>query len=401
MKHLNLISVMCFAGALAAHAAGNAVNIDCGRPPFVTAAFFQAPDAAHAHATRTHEGIPSIAVSAKNGRMWCTWYASPTGGEDSNNYVILATSADDGRTWKEVLVADPDGVGPVRAFDPEVWIAPDGRLRWTWSERVAPLAATLKDKYAGAGASPKNDRLMMVELDAEHEPRANALPKPRQIARGVMMCKPTVLMDGTWLLPVSHWYEAPSACVVASTDGGKTFTERGGVTLPKDMRLFDEHMVVERRDGSLRCYIRTSKGPTGLWEADSTDQGRTWSAPRPSALQHTSSRAFVRRLASGNLLLVKNGRQGKDEGRRFMTAYLSEDDGRTWPYEFNFDGDRPSSYPDGQQLPDGRIVVTYDNDRTGRREVLFSIFREEDVKAGKAVSPDARLHAYVTSSIRH
>lgn len=352
------------------------------------------PDAAHARSTRRHEGIPSLAVSAKNGRMWCTWYGGPTAGEDSNNYVVLATSADGGTTWREVLVADPDGEGPVRAFDPEVWIAPDGRLRWTWSERVAPLAAESSNAYSGCAADPKNDRLMMAELDAENTPAGS--PEVRDIARGVMMCKPTVRADGTWLLPVSHWYEAPSACVVASADGGKMFTERGGVTLPRARRLFDEHRVVELRDGRLRCYMRVKNGPDGIWEAESPDGGHTWGEPRPSVLKHTSSRFFVTRLASGSLLFVKNGRGGRDEGRMNMTAYLSDDDGRTWPHALCLGEGRPSSYPDGQQLADGRIAVAYDdNDRLGKHGILFSVFREEDVRAGRIVSPDSRLNGRV------
>ena len=77
------------------------------------------PDAEHSAATRRHTGIPSVAV-AKGGRLWVTFYGSPTGGEDSNNYCTLATSADGGRSWADVLVADPDGLGPKRAFDPEI-----------------------------------------------------------------------------------------------------------------------------------------------------------------------------------------------------------------------------------------------------------------------------------------
>ena len=352
------------------------------------------PDAAHAPWTRTHEGIPSFAASPSNGRMWATWYASPTGGEDSNNYLVLATSADDGKSWREVLVCDPDGEGPLRAFDPEIWVAPDGRLRWTWTERMSPLAAKCANKYAGGCADPKNDRLMMVELDAEKEPNVAALSSPgavREIARGVMMCKPTVLKGGDWLLPVSHWGEAPSACVYASVDGGRTFVERGGVTLPKEKRLFDEHQIVETGDGSLRMYIRTTKEPDGIWEATSADGGRTWSEPFPCALPHVSSRFFVCRLASGSLMMVKNGRPGEPgKGRSDMTAYLSADDGKTWPYSLVLDAGRKGvSYPDGQQLADGRIVVVYDYDRVGSRQILLATFREEDVKAGRFTTPGA------------
>ena len=93
------------------------------------------PTALHAATNRAFTGIPSMAVSPR-GRLWATWYAGLTPGEDHNNYVVLSTSGNNGRTWKEVLVVDPDEGGPRRAFDPEVWVAPDGKLRWTWADRV-------------------------------------------------------------------------------------------------------------------------------------------------------------------------------------------------------------------------------------------------------------------------
>ena len=81
----------------------------------------------HGPETRGFQGIPSLAV-APNGRIWATWYAGKTPCEDHNNYVVIATSGDRGKTWTERLVIDPDGDGPVRAFDPELWIDPSGRL---------------------------------------------------------------------------------------------------------------------------------------------------------------------------------------------------------------------------------------------------------------------------------
>ena len=86
------------------------------------------PKPLHAATNRAFQGIPSMAVTP-GGRLWATWYASKTPGEDHNNYVVLTTSGDNGATWQEVLVVDPDEDGPVRAFDPELWMAPDGQLR--------------------------------------------------------------------------------------------------------------------------------------------------------------------------------------------------------------------------------------------------------------------------------
>ncbi len=47
---------------------------------------------------------------------------------------MLSTSADNGVTRQEVLTVDPDAGGPVRSFDPELWIAPDARLFLFWAQ---------------------------------------------------------------------------------------------------------------------------------------------------------------------------------------------------------------------------------------------------------------------------
>jgi hypothetical protein len=92
-----------------------------------------APLPQHAATQRAFQGIPSMAV-APGGRLWANWYAGMTPAEDRNNYVVLATSGDGGATWREVLVVDPDDDGPVRAFDPELWVSPDGRLFVFWAQ---------------------------------------------------------------------------------------------------------------------------------------------------------------------------------------------------------------------------------------------------------------------------
>ena len=210
----------------------------------------------HCPEMRAHVGIPSIAVSPVNGRMWTTWYNGKHRGEDLYNYVTLATSADGGKHWKEVLVADPDEDGPKRSFDPGLWIAPDGKLRWTWTERMCdPTKGDPTKDYGLDMGDPKTDVVKMATLSAEDEP---TLPlETCEIGRGVMMCKPIVLKDGDWLMPLAHWHEEPSACFYVSRDGGKTFAYLGGASLPKGKTQFDEHQVVEKVNGELVVYIRT------------------------------------------------------------------------------------------------------------------------------------------------
>lgn len=346
-----------------------------------------------AASSRRHEGIPSIAVSPVNGRMWVTWYASATGAEDAGNYAILSTSSDGGKTWREVAHADPDGCGPLRAFDPEVWISPDGKLRWFWTERVSPVSAANADPYAGAKASAAKDRLMMATLDAEREP--DKLPLATTIARGIMMCKPIVMRDGAWLLPVANWQEERSSGVVRSDDGGRTFRYLGGASMPKEDREFDEHIVFERKDGRLSCW---SRAKSGIRTAQSSDGGVTWSPLESATVRHTHSRFFIARLASGALLLVKHGAIDRNVGRKDLMAFVSDDDGATWTGGLMLDERKGVSYPDGVQVADGRILVVYDRNRRTDREILFCEFTEADARAGQDVSGKVRLRRKVSST---
>ena len=344
---------------------------------FTATAYVGVPLEEHAATNRMFTGIPSMAVSL-GGRLWATWYAGRTPGEDHNNYVPLSTSGDNGKTWTEVLIADPDAGGPSRSFDPQLWVTPEGRMLWTWTERKGGDSAT--------------DQLWLVEI-ANPDDAAPSFSTPRVIDCGVMMGKPLTLSTGEWALPVCDWYADPSSRIVISTDKGVTWEKRGGATGPKDDRLYDEHQFLERKDGSLLVMTRTR---SGIREAVSADRGKTWSPLEPSKVRHTSARFFLRRLASGRVLLVKHGPVGEDVGRSLLTAYISEDDGATWIGGLLLDERKGISYPDGQQTPDGLIRVIYDFSRTGSQEILMAAFREEDVLSGNAASPSVALRQRVS-----
>ena len=312
---------------------------------------------------RRFTGIPSMAV-APGGRLWAAWYAGMTPDEDSNNYVVLTTSNDRGATWNEVLVIDPDGAGPVRAFDPELWVDPTGVLWFFWAQTTG---------YDG------NISGVWAIRTSEPDRQDAAWSAPRRLTDGVMMCKPTVLSSGEWVLPASTWRETDnSARVVVSRDGGETWQVRGAVHVPKEVRSFDEPMIVERRDGSLWMLVRTEYG---IGESVSKDKGKTWSELQPSVLKHPSARFFIRRLASGNLLLVKHGSIDMAAGRSHLMAFLSADDGASWSPGLLLDAREQVSYPDGQQDADGVIHIIYDRSRYTDQEILMVTFTEEDILA--------------------
>ncbi len=310
---------------------------------------------------RKFTGIPSIAIS-NEGRIWAVWYTGITPDEDNNNYVVVATSGDQGDTWKEILVVDPDAAGPVRAYDPEVWMAPDGNLWVFWAQAIKHNG-TVAGVWAMTTKDPDNEN-----------PKWS---KPKRLTDGVMMCKPLVLSTGEWVLPASTWRLTDySAKVIVSTNKGKSWKEHGAVNVPKDVRSYDEQMIVERKDGSLWMLVRTNYG---IGESTSKDRGKSWSDLVPSKIEHPSARIFLSKLASGNLLLVKHGPIEVRTGRSNLMAFISKDDGHSWSKGLLLDQRSRVSYPDGQQTSDGSIHIIYDFDRTGSQNILTTNFTEEDI----------------------
>ncbi len=339
--------------------------------------FVGKPGAKNALIDRQFQGIPSLAVSP-GGRLWATWYAGKTPDEDYNNYVVIATSDDNGHTWDETLTIDPDGDGPVRAFDPELWIDPVGKLWALWAQAI---------EHEGS------DWGVWAITSEEPDKKDGKWSQPRRLCDGILMCKPTVLSSGEWMFPVASWHTDNGSKAVVSTDNGRTFHVKGACNVPEEHRNCDEPMIVEKKDGSLWMLVRTSYG---IGESISHDHGETWNDLTPSSIQHATARFFIRRLKSGNLLLVKHGPIEARTKRSHLTAYLSKDDGEIWSSGLLLDERISVSYPDGQQTADGTIYIIYDRSRRNAREILMATFMESDVEAGDPESATVSLRNVVS-----
>ncbi|MBS0210083.1 MAG: exo-alpha-sialidase [Planctomycetes bacterium] len=323
------------------------------------------------------------------GRLWACWVGN---GDNPNGFFMLATSDDDGATWSRARVVidptDPPNSPQRRALVGNVWTDPLGRLWCFFDHSLGYYDGRAGDWY-----------IRCDNPDAD-EPTWTA---PVRFADGCTLNKPTVLKNGDWLIPVSLWpreriapeslrqgfHELDSqrmANVFASTDQGKTWTFRGGVLFPDTQ--FDEHMIVELKDGQLWMLARTKYD---IAESRSSDGGRTWSPAQKSGISNPSARFFIRRLKSGRLLLVKNGPLDERIPRRsHLTAFLSDDDGKTWRGGLLLDERAQVSYPDGFEAPDGLIHIAYDWNRHTDAEILLARFREEDVLSGQFASAGAK-----------
>jgi len=322
------------------------------------------------------------------GRLWACWVA---GGDSPEAFFVLATSDDDGETWSDprlVIDAHSKNLPMDRSvLVGNLWTDPLGRL-WL----IFDQSMHMYDGRAGVWAT-------ICENPDDDKP---VWSPPRRIWHGVTLNKPTVLSTGEWMLPISldqrpgfgpfrgtfaELDPYRGANVFVSTDQGATWQRRGAARFPNPD--WHEHMIVERRDGSLWMLARTAKG---IMQTTSTDGGRTWAEPTvPENIRQPNARFHVRRLASGRLLLVKHGdRIDAHKGRVQLSAWLSEDDGRTWTGGLVLDERRGISYPDGFQAPDGTIYISYDRNRATDGEILMARFTEEDVLAGDLVGPKSK-----------
>lgn len=351
-------------------------------PPFLDLK----PDSTYWGRNRLWQGIPSI-ERAPNGRLWIAWYGGQVGEGKDKNYAVVETSEDEGKTWsRPVFVYDPSRQllgGDVDS--PLLWIDPKGRM-WLFVGRV----------MSAPGISSRTVWGFYTENPDDPKP---AWKGPIFAGYGMNLNKPFVFSDGSWMLPVNclhgdradapevlrngaHWYKF--------VDYDKPLEHWGHAKIPDS--TFSEHMALERADGSLWMLVRTSRG---IARAESKDKGKTWVEVDPVSRDWgVNTRFHLRKLASGNILLVAND---SNKRRANLTAMLSLDDGKTWAHKISLDEREFTSYPDAIQNPDGSIDIAYDYGRYlhDQQSILLARITEEDIKAGKLVNPQSFLQRVV------
>ena len=325
--------------------------------------------------SRKWNGISTAVSYGEN--LFVSWYTGGTKEPHADNYIPVAASDDGGQTWRDpFLVVDP--VNGTSVVLPVFFVNGKGELLLYYS--LLPGSKMYAIRLVGAdgpldgityeGPFPVSDRTVFV--------------------------KPTILSDGR-ILYVTGDEDGRSGVYQSTNDG---YSYRKIATIPsayvKPQKTYTEASVVELEDGTLWMLSRLEKGyDGGIEQAFSYDGGFTWTQSSGGVgypLRGPGARSSFLRLASGSLVFVTND---SENAREKMTAFLSEDGGKTWPYSLLLDR-YISAYPEIYQAPDGRILVCYDKGRYTENSIRLSIFTEEDLKAGYFVSEVARDKLTVT-----
>ncbi len=177
-----------------------------------------------------------------------------------------------------------------------------------------------------------------------------------------------------------HESQPPGIYAWWSEDGGKTWSKRQVTGIPG----IEPDRVRELPDGTLIVgshYMFASTHKLGQVVLRSFDGGKTWGdlAVVASDKVHNFCEGAIVPMSSGRIACIM-----RENNHNNYPSYISfsEDGGATWckPVEAPFSGDRPFA----EQLPNGRVLVTYRNQ--GGRAGTFAWIGDIEVEEGYKVS---------------
>lgn len=184
---------------------------------------------------------------------------------------------------------------------------------------------------------------------------------------GPIRAKPLVLEDGTILSGSSVESYGSWACwIERSTDDGQTWQRIGPIAAPHSLAISQpgtgepfgiiQPSLVDLGGKHIRLYARSTLSIARICQADSYDNGITWSEVRVTRLPNPNSGIDTVRLRDGRLVMIYNH---TTQGRTPLNLAVSRD-GDQWNDFYDLEtGPGEYSYPALIQARDGDLLMTY------------------------------------------
>lgn len=324
---------------------------------------------------RNFEQVPTIAASNDGNQVYVAWYSGGLA-PGPGNYITVSISVDAGKKWlNDQIVLYPKNKSH-RFFDPLLWRDHLGQLNLFYGSAKDSL---IWDGFGGVNS-----------LQMAWDGKKITASKPLRLSDGVMSNKPLYLPSKNKILfpvyidkPIStnlsgKSYPNNGVFIYTKSSSQKQFISCSSIPIDEELRIHDEPQLVEiSNSGDLLAMLRTTKG---IYYTNSSDFGKSWTPIKAFTASGptTSSRFYLGKLSSGNLLLITNNSNTRNK----MTAFLSKDGGKTWPHKLLLDARENVSYPDADQTIDGNIHVVFDRERTIAKDILYCKFTEKDLISG-------------------
>ncbi|RAS75368.1 sialidase family protein [Priestia endophytica] len=346
-----------------------------------------------------------------NGDLLCTWFAGTQEGiPDIHIYMSRLKKGES--SWSRAVKVSDD---PTRSEqNPVLFKAPDEKIWLLYTAQKSGNQDTAIVRYRISEDNGHSFGPIKTLFDQE----------------GTFIRQPIVVLDnGEWLLPVFYCHTTKgrkwtghrdTSAVKISKDEGNTWEE---YEVPNSTGCV--HMNIEKLDDGTLLALFRSRWADYIYSSYSTDNGRTWSEPKPTELPNNNSSIQFTKLANGHLALVFNNMNAEncterraslyddiedeenvvaeaveDSGEREafwgaprapMTVAISEDNGVTWPFVKDIEiGDgyamtnnskdklnREYSYPSIKQGSDENLHIAF---TYFRQTIKYVQLTEEEIK---------------------
>ncbi|MEI6342783.1 MAG: sialidase family protein [Verrucomicrobiota bacterium] len=291
------------------------------------------------------------------------------------------------------LVQTPEGLvaswfGGTREKHPDVgiWVSRQVQGEWTTPQEVANGVQTDGSRHPTWNpvlhAVGTNDLVLFYKVGPNPEKWWGMMRRSRDQGRtwgeatrlpegilGPVRNRAVTLSDGTLLAGSSTEEGGWRVHFERSRDGGTTWERTADLGDPKTMGLIQPGLALMPGDRVL-AYCRSRVGR--VFVTESTDGGRQWSEPKPTALPNPNSGIDAITLRDGRILVVYNHTGGNWGSRSPLNVAVSRD-GTTWQEVAVLENEPGGefSYPAVIQTADGRVHVTYTWKRQRIRHVVL------------------------------
>jgi len=243
-----------------------------------------------------------------DGKYWCM-FSHGAGGEDEPTQFVSYTTSDDGLHWSEARPIMPAPAAPYAYIARGFWLR-DGEL--------LALVAHFRDKGAFGG-----NKELKLEAYVWDQPAAAWKFKTVLYENAINNFAPQKLASGDWMMTRrdARFSVYMLAGGVKSIEDWQSFPVIKRLEVPKFAP--DEPIWWQLPDGRLHALFRDNGGSSRLYQAFSSDDGRTWTRPRITNFPNATSKCYPLRLSSGPWVMLSNA--NPKWGRREMMLSLSED----------------------------------------------------------------------------
>jgi predicted neuraminidase len=287
----------------------------------------------------------STVVELANGDLMSAWFGGA--GEGKPDVAIWASQRTAGK-WAEPAERVREWQTP--CWNPVLFYTKDRRLWLYYKFGTSPSQWTAGRKYSD-----------------DHGKSWSAVEHLPAGIYGPIRAKPLVMEDGTIVSGTSvESYRSWAAWIERSTDGGKTFSRIGPITVPdmsggsddgKSTRGLIQPSVISLGGKKLRMYARSTQNIGRVCVADSADAGVTWSQARPLDIPNPNSGIDAVALRDGRVVLVYNNTA---KGRSPLNLAVSRDAEKFTMFRTLEDAPGEEfSYPNVIQGADGDLHIVY------------------------------------------